>query len=116
MDTCPNCGEPVDVIYRPTNRFFERMGLSDGIHCDSCGARLSYSSGHDSLTTIAGLPYVLMLAWNVFVAQYGERRYGLEKIDIEWLVVSLLVFGVAIVLQWKNRRLVVNGERLDKAG
>jgi hypothetical protein len=106
--TCPNCGRTLQIVYRPTNSFFQRIGLDNGIFCRSCNARLSVSNRQGFIASVFFIPYIAILSWNIFVAQYGMTHYGFEKLDQYWVIISICIIVVGIVVQSRNKAYVLH--------
>jgi hypothetical protein len=83
--TCPKCGIKLNIAFKPTNTLFEKIRLNNGLFCSSCDARLKVNIRSSYLALIFFIPYIVVLSWNIFVAQYGMERFGLDKIDQIWL-------------------------------
>jgi len=89
-DQCPNCGEPLEIVYQPSSNLYKKIGLADAMYCAHCHVRLSKKVSHLSL--VLYLPYACFLIWNIFVHQFGQAHYGLEKLGSFWVGVAVSNF------------------------
>ena len=106
--TCPRCGRELIIAFRPTNRICERIGLDDGMYCNRCNARVRASIKNSYLVLVSFIPYIALLSWNIFVAQYGMEHYGLKKIDQFWLFISMCILIVGLVIQTRTKVYVLH--------
>jgi hypothetical protein len=113
--TCPRCGRELSIAFRPTNAFFQRIGLENGIFCRSCNARVRLRVTSSYLALIFYLPYFAVLSWNIFVAQYGMKHYGFGKLDEYWVVLSIGILAVGIFVQSRNKAYVLHDNPSNKA-
>jgi hypothetical protein len=105
---CPQCGRELKIVFRPSTSLFKKIGLDNAMFCSNCKARLSLHIKPSYLAVIFYLPYLAVLTWNIFVAQYGMKNYGFEKLDYLWIILSLAILAVGIVVQSQNKVYVLH--------
>ncbi|MEN8260724.1 MAG: hypothetical protein ABFS02_09090 [Pseudomonadota bacterium] len=106
--TCPQCGSELEIVFRPTNSFFNKIGLDNGMFCSSCIARISITIRNSYLALAFYIPYIALQSWNVFVAQYGMEHYGLEKVDNYWLFIAICILIVGVFILARNKVYVLH--------
>ena len=106
---CPNCNEVLEITYKPTSPFLQRIGLANGLFCARCDTRLKPKVSRLSL--LFYLPYSVVLLWNVFVNIFGSQQFGLTKVDTFWVLMSLLVFVGGLIQQIRKGGYTVYSER-----
>ena len=113
--TCPHCKRALEIVFRHTNSFLQKIGLDNGMFCRSCGARVRLRVTSSYLALIFYLPYFTVLSWNIFAAQYGMKHYGFGKLDELWVVLSIGILVVGIFVQWRNKVYVLHDSPSRKA-
>jgi hypothetical protein len=115
--TCPNCKKKLSVINKPTKEIYEKIDLANGIFCKFCGVRLSYTNKKSYLTIVVfilSIPYVSILIWNIYVAQYGKEHFSLEQIDQLWLLISFILFiGIFLYEKRRNRTYILHKKAFE---
>jgi hypothetical protein len=67
-----------------------------------------------NLAYIFYFPYLAVLSWNIFVAQYGMKHYGFAKLDPLWAVASLGFLAVGIIILARSKVYVLHKKHFDE--
>lgn len=107
---CPKCGSELNIAFKPTNKFFEKIRLENGLFCNSCEARIKVNYRTSYFALILFVPYIAALSWNLFVNLYGMEHFGLDKLDQMWLILAICLFIIGVLIQSRYKVYVLYGK------